>query len=292
MPVRAPGRPDVLTDPPSQVSKAALHGGTTTLIDFVQCVHDRTIQQSIEQTQAHVEGRLLLRLRLPSHADGRGADAAFRPARRCDAGRPCQHQDLHHQHPAGQPRPHGAARPHLGGAEGRRGGGRHRLHPCRGQRHRHVHVREADAREPRQLRAHGRGAQHAVGGALLQPRDPAGRECRGRGALHGACLGGDRRGGARGVARAAASRCTARPCTSTCCTTPRTTSGRAGRCSTPTRRSNIPRTRSALWEATNRGAIQVDRHRRAVLPAAGQAAGQPDRRHDRRQLRRRAAASG
>ncbi len=43
MPVRAPGRPDVLTDPPSQVSKAALHGGTTTLIDFVQCVHDRTI---------------------------------------------------------------------------------------------------------------------------------------------------------------------------------------------------------------------------------------------------------
>ena len=40
--------------------------------------------------------------------------------------------------------------------------GRHRLHPCRGQRHRHVHVREADAREPRQLRAHGRGAQHAV----------------------------------------------------------------------------------------------------------------------------------
>src|SRR4030088_1982615 len=53
MPVRAPGRPDVLTDPPSQVSKAALHGGTTTLIDFVQCVHDRTIRDSIDQTQAH-----------------------------------------------------------------------------------------------------------------------------------------------------------------------------------------------------------------------------------------------
>jgi dihydropyrimidinase len=52
MPVRAPGRPDVLTDPPSQVSKAALHGGTTTLIDFVQCVHDRTIHESIEATQA------------------------------------------------------------------------------------------------------------------------------------------------------------------------------------------------------------------------------------------------
>ena len=49
MPVKAPGRPDVLTDPPSQVSKAALHGGTTTLIDFVQCLHERTIQESIEQ---------------------------------------------------------------------------------------------------------------------------------------------------------------------------------------------------------------------------------------------------
>lgn len=50
MPVRAPGRPDTFTDPPSQVSRAALHGGTTTLIDFVQCTHDRTIQQAIEQT--------------------------------------------------------------------------------------------------------------------------------------------------------------------------------------------------------------------------------------------------
>ncbi len=56
MPVRAPGRPDVLTDPPSQVSKAALHGGTTTLIDFVQCVHERTVQESIEQTQALWKG--------------------------------------------------------------------------------------------------------------------------------------------------------------------------------------------------------------------------------------------
>ena len=56
MPVRAPGRPDVLTDPPSQVSKTALHGGTTTLIDFVQCLHERTIQQSIEATQAQWRG--------------------------------------------------------------------------------------------------------------------------------------------------------------------------------------------------------------------------------------------
>jgi dihydropyrimidinase len=56
MPVRAPGRPDVLTDPPAQVSRAALHGGTTTLIDFVQCTHDRTIQQAIEQTDKSWKG--------------------------------------------------------------------------------------------------------------------------------------------------------------------------------------------------------------------------------------------
>ena len=52
-------------------------------------------------------------------------------------------------------------------------------------------------------------------GSVVQPGDPAGRERRGRGALHGACLGGDRRGGDRGVARPRASRSTARPCTST-----------------------------------------------------------------------------
>jgi dihydropyrimidinase len=46
------GLPAVFTDPASQVSRAALHGGTTTLIDFVQCAHDRTLQQSIEKMQA------------------------------------------------------------------------------------------------------------------------------------------------------------------------------------------------------------------------------------------------
>ncbi|MGE4080374.1 MAG: hypothetical protein AB7F22_33025, partial [Reyranella sp.] len=45
------GQPVVHTDPAAQVSRAALHGGTTTLIDFVQCTHDRTVQQSIERWQ-------------------------------------------------------------------------------------------------------------------------------------------------------------------------------------------------------------------------------------------------
>ncbi|MES2564117.1 MAG: amidohydrolase family protein [Pseudomonadota bacterium] len=37
----------VYTDPPSVVSRAALHGGTTTLIDFARWTHGKTIQQAI-----------------------------------------------------------------------------------------------------------------------------------------------------------------------------------------------------------------------------------------------------
>ena len=37
------------TDPPSVVGRAALYGGTTTLIDFVRWTHGKTIQQAIEE---------------------------------------------------------------------------------------------------------------------------------------------------------------------------------------------------------------------------------------------------
>ncbi|HET7160761.1 MAG TPA: dihydropyrimidinase, partial [Burkholderiales bacterium] len=37
----------VYTDPPSVVSRAALYGGTTTLIDFARWTHGKTIQQAI-----------------------------------------------------------------------------------------------------------------------------------------------------------------------------------------------------------------------------------------------------
>src|SRR5476649_2128210 len=36
------------TDPPSVVSKAALYGGTTTMIDFARWTHGKTVQQAIE----------------------------------------------------------------------------------------------------------------------------------------------------------------------------------------------------------------------------------------------------
>jgi dihydropyrimidinase len=38
--------------PPAQVSRAALHGGTTTLLDFVICDHGRSLQAAIEARQA------------------------------------------------------------------------------------------------------------------------------------------------------------------------------------------------------------------------------------------------
>src|SRR5258708_36248289 len=37
------------TDPPSVVSRAALHGGTTTMIDFARLAPGNTIQQAIER---------------------------------------------------------------------------------------------------------------------------------------------------------------------------------------------------------------------------------------------------
>src|SRR5215213_2374429 len=40
------------TDPPSVVSRAALHGGTTTLIDFARWTHGKTVRQAIDDRHA------------------------------------------------------------------------------------------------------------------------------------------------------------------------------------------------------------------------------------------------
>ncbi len=48
-PIPFPGRnEDLMSAPPDQVSRAALHGGTTTLLDFAPCPPDQPLQQSIE----------------------------------------------------------------------------------------------------------------------------------------------------------------------------------------------------------------------------------------------------
>ena len=53
----------------------------------------------------------------------------------------------------------------------------------------------------------------------------------------------------------------------------------------------FPEDQKALWEATNRGAIQTIATDELCCPLAGQAAGQPHRRHDRRQFRASSRAS-
>ena len=48
-PIPFPGRnEDMLSAPPDQVSRAALYGGTTTMLDFVDCPPEMGLQQSIE----------------------------------------------------------------------------------------------------------------------------------------------------------------------------------------------------------------------------------------------------
>jgi dihydropyrimidinase len=45
------------TDPPSVVSRAALYGGTTTLIDFARWTHGKTVQEAIETRHADWTGQ-------------------------------------------------------------------------------------------------------------------------------------------------------------------------------------------------------------------------------------------
>jgi len=54
--VGGPSNEDVFSAGPDQVSRAALHGGTTTLLDFALCLPDMPLQQSIEQRQREWAG--------------------------------------------------------------------------------------------------------------------------------------------------------------------------------------------------------------------------------------------
>ena len=46
-----PSNEQILAAPPSQVSKAALYGGTTTMLDFALCPPDQPLRQLIEERQ-------------------------------------------------------------------------------------------------------------------------------------------------------------------------------------------------------------------------------------------------
>src|SRR6185369_1882695 len=51
-----PSNEPIFAAPPSQVSKAALYGGTTTMLDFALCPPDQPLRQSIEVRQREWEG--------------------------------------------------------------------------------------------------------------------------------------------------------------------------------------------------------------------------------------------
>ena len=72
-PMPVPNGPTGLTDPPSTVSRAALFGGTTTVIDFARWTHGNSIQGTIEQARSGMERQMPLRLRLPRHGGRRSA---------------------------------------------------------------------------------------------------------------------------------------------------------------------------------------------------------------------------
>src|SRR5580704_5902008 len=50
--VGGPSNEDVFSAGPDQVSRAALHGGTTTLLDFALCLPEEPLQQSIQHRQS------------------------------------------------------------------------------------------------------------------------------------------------------------------------------------------------------------------------------------------------
>src|SRR6266571_4014727 len=54
--VGGPSNQELLSAPPEEVSRAALHGGTTTLLDFALCLPEVPLQRSIEDRQREWAG--------------------------------------------------------------------------------------------------------------------------------------------------------------------------------------------------------------------------------------------
>ena len=155
--VGGPSNEPIFAAPPSQVSKAALYGGTTTMLDFALCPPDVPLRQSIEERQREWAGacytdygfHLMLRGTqtpellgaLPEavqagHATAKIFTTDIRPL---NQGRMVKFGDIWEVL-----EDHGArGRPHDD--------------PRRGQRHRHAHVRKAVPRGADRLREHGRG---------------------------------------------------------------------------------------------------------------------------------------
>ena len=154
---RAVERADLLRAPPSQVSKAALYGGTTTMLDFALCPPDQPLQQSIEARQREWAGACYTDYGFHLMLRGTQTPELLGALARGGAGGARDGENLHDRYPAAQSGPHGQVRRYLGSAEDHGARGRPRDDPRRGQRHRHAHVRKADPRGADRLREHGRG---------------------------------------------------------------------------------------------------------------------------------------
>lgn len=201
-PIPFPGRnEDMLSAPPEQVSRAALYGGTTTLLDFVDCPADAPLQQSIEARQREWAGacycdygfHLLLRGKVPlahlgalpeaiqaGHASVKMFTTDIRPNRQ---GRMVQFGDIWEVLKI------------LAGA-----GGLAAIHAEDNDIVMHMYeklIREDRVGFENMAEVHNTLSEDLS----FKPGDPSGRKCRRRRAVHGACLRGYRSGGNRRIAR-------------------------------------------------------------------------------------------
>ena len=192
-PIPFPGRnEDMLSAPPDQVSRAALHGGTTTMLDFVDCPPEAGLQQSIEARRREWAGacycdyglHLLVRGKPPVELLGALPEAIqagyasvkmfttnIRPNRE---GRMVQFGDIWEVLKVVA-----------------KAGGIAAIHAEDNDLVMHMYeklIREDRTGFENMAEVHTTLSRRPV----VQPGDPAGRECRRGGALHGPRVGGDR----------------------------------------------------------------------------------------------------
>jgi dihydropyrimidinase len=170
-----------LTDPPDVVGKAAVHGGTTTMIDFTRASQGANVRDAIEKREEDWKGHtacdyaqhLMVEGALPLHLPEQIAEAIqagfptvkifttdITPSRK---GRMVDFGDIWE------------------------------IFQVLAANHRNAHVRQIDPRGTDRVRKHGRSAQHSVRGHFIPPCHAPGGESAGHGALHDARLRRHRR---------------------------------------------------------------------------------------------------
>jgi len=190
-----------LTEPASRVSQAALHGGTTTTIDFAPVEGGMNVQQAIEFRQQQWAGQCygdyafhtMLLGRIAPEILGRWPRRSRPaiPASRCS-----------HRHHALPPGPHGRFSATSGRcASAAKAGGIAAIHAEDNDIV--MHMYEKLIRETAPASEHGRGPQYLERGSVVQPRViRLAPTSRGRRFIHDARPAGDR-GSGRSLRRSA-----------------------------------------------------------------------------------------